>query len=170
VNSGFAPRIFSQEEVGRLFSAADAIHPDARSPLRYQVMPELFRMLYGCGLRVGEATRLLVRNVNLHSGVVSIYQGKFRKDRLVPMASSPTRRLQRYADYLGNRSSEAVFFPAPDARPYHRHSIYRVFRELLRKCDIPHGGKGQGPRLHDLRHYAASRIMPTKLAVWQKSR
>ncbi len=38
-------------------------------------------------------------------------------------------------------------------------SIYHQFRRLLREIGIPHGGKGQGPRLHDLRHtFAVHRL------------
>ena len=30
--------------------------------------------------------------------------------------------------------------------------IHKVYRKLLWKAGISHGGKGKGPRLHDLRH------------------
>ena len=30
--------------------------------------------------------------------------------------------------------------------------MYWMFRELLMRCRIAHGGRGQGPRIHDLRH------------------
>ncbi len=60
-----APHIFSQEEVQNLLKAVDNIQPTQRSPLRYLVMPEVFRVLYCCGLRVGEALRLKVGDVDL---------------------------------------------------------------------------------------------------------
>lgn len=160
VNSGFVPRIFSYEEIRKLFSAADATRPNPRSPLRHLIVPEIFRMLYSCGLRLGEATRLRVQDVNLHSGILTIFQTKFRKDRLVPMAPFLTERLRRYASLLGDRSSDAIFFPAPHSGSYHPQTIYYAFRQLLWKCRIAHGGRGQGPRLHDLRHsYAVHRLV-----------
>jgi integrase/recombinase XerD len=30
--------------------------------------------------------------------------------------------------------------------------VYRNYRDLLHRCHIGHGGRGEGPRLHDLRH------------------
>ena len=160
VNPGFVPRIFTHIEVQRLLVAADAIRPNPRSPLRHQIMPEIFRVLYGCGLRVGEAIRLRFKDVDLVSGVLTIDQGKFRKDRLVPMAPSLTERLQRYASLPSDHRCNAIFFPSVHSGAYHRHTIYHAFRQLLWVCRIPHGGRGQGPRLHDLRHtFAVHRLI-----------
>ncbi len=49
-------------------------------------MPLLFRMLYGCGLRISEALNLKVRDVDMDAGVLTIWDGKFNKDRLVPLS------------------------------------------------------------------------------------
>ncbi len=46
------------------------------------------------GLRLGEVIRLKVEDVDLVSGILTINQGKFGKDRLVPMTSSLIVRLQ----------------------------------------------------------------------------
>ena len=155
----FNPRILSHEEVRRFFSAADAISPNPSSLLRHLLLPEIFRILYSCGLRLGEVIRLKVEDVDLVSGILTINQGKFRKDRLVPMTSSLTERLQLYAGVLGNRNNDCIFFPAPHAGPYHRHTIYLAFRQILWRARISHGGRGQGPRLHDLRHtFAVHRL------------
>jgi integrase/recombinase XerD len=122
-------------------------------------MPELFRLLYSCGLRVSEALHLHVSEVDLDAGVLTIHQGKFRKDRLVPLPPALTQRLRQYARVIGERSADAVFFPAPHGGPYHRETIYKLFRYLLWVCRIPHGGRGHGPRLHDVRHtFAVHRL------------
>jgi hypothetical protein len=39
-------------------------------------------------------------------------------------------------------------------------AIYWLYRELLLRSGVPHAGRGKGPRLHDLRHYSESRIIP----------
>lgn len=155
----FVPHIFSHEEIRRIFSAADALAPNPRSPLRHLLLPEIFRVLYSCGLRLGEVIRLKVENVDLASGILTINQGKFHKDRLVPMAPSLVVRLQLYANFLGHRCKDSIFFPAPHDGSYHRNTIYRAFRQLLWKARISHGGRSQGPRLHDLRHtFAVHRL------------
>jgi integrase/recombinase XerD len=155
----FVPHIFSVEEVGKLFAAADALDHGAWS-LRHLIMPEIFRVLYGCGLRAGEALDLTVGDVDLNEGVLTIRQGKFRKDRLVPLAPSLRDRLRRYADRMGDRAPEAIFFPGRAGGPCGKSTLYDTFRGLLWKAGIAHGGRGRGPRLHDLRHNADFRIMP----------
>jgi integrase/recombinase XerD len=123
------------------------------------VMPELFRVLYGCGLRVGEAVRLTVADVDLMAGILRILQGKFRKDRLVPVAAKLQQRLKTYAAALGHRSPEERFFPSPRGGSYRPESIYWIFRQLLQSASIAHGGRGHGPRLHELRHsFAVHRL------------
>jgi integrase/recombinase XerD len=154
-----AARIFSREEMRALFNAADQLAYNPRSPVRHLVVPELFRVLYGCGLRIGEARRLTVADVDLDSGVLRIRQGKFRRDRIVPIAPGLRRRLERYAQAPGARAPSEPFFPAPRGRPYGHQGIYCLFRELLERASIVHGGRGQGPRLHDIRHtFAVHRL------------
>jgi integrase len=115
-------------------------------------MPEIFRLLYGSGFRLGEVLNLRVRDVDLNQGIVTVRQGKFRKDRLVPLALSLVNRLRTYAAGFGNRPPDALFFPAPNGRAYRLRTVYGLFRTLLLQCGIPHGGRGKGPRVHDLRH------------------
>ncbi len=160
--SRFVARIFSHEEVGRMLAAVDKIHVDGRAPQRHLVMPALFRVLYACGLRVGEALRLQVSEVDLETGVFTIRQGKFRKDRLVPMSPSLQTYLRRYHDAMGRRAADAIFFPAPHGGVYSVRTPYATFRWMLRAAKIPHGGRGRGPRVHDFRHTFAVR----RLEAW----
>lgn len=150
--SSFAPRILTHEEICKLFQAVDALEPTGRSPLRHLIMPEVFRLLYGCGFRLGEVLKLRVRDVDLNQGIVTVRQGKFRKDRLVPPVLSLVNRLRNYAARFENRPPEAIFFPAPDGGPYSLRTVYGLFRRLLLHCGIPHAGRGKGPRIHDYRH------------------
>jgi integrase/recombinase XerD len=146
----FTPHIFRREEIEKILQAVDRMPPDTRAPMRHLIMPEIFRLLYCCGMRVSEVLQLKVADVDLGSGVLTVREGKFNKDRLVPMAPSVAMRLRKYVSVFG--ISSGVFFPAPDGGPYSKVTVYHIFRQLLLACHIPHGGRGRGPRLHDLRH------------------
>jgi integrase len=148
----FSPRIPTHGEVQRLLHAVDQLTPTARTPLRHLIMPEVFRLLYGCGFRLGEVLQLRVADVDLNRGVVTVREAKFGKDRLVPPALALIQRLRRYADGMGARSSNAYFFPSPSGGPWSHEAVYRLYRELLLRCGIAHAGRGKGPRVHDLRH------------------
>jgi len=158
----YLAHIFSREEVTRMFAAIDKIPIDGRAPQRHLVMPTLFRVLYACGLRLGEALRLRVSEVDLDEGVLTIRQGKFRKDRLVPMSPSLLDYLRRYHDEMGKREPDTLFFAAGHGGIYSRYTLYSTFRWMLRTAKIPHGGRGRGPRLHDMRHTFAVR----RLEAW----
>lgn len=148
----FAPYILTHIQVRQLLHAVDRLKPTAHSPQRHLIMPEIFRLLYGCGFRVNEVLQLQVADVDLDQGIVTVRDGKFRKDRLVPLAVSLVRRLQQYAAGLEVCSPEAYFFPSPRGGRWSLQRTYQLFRHLLLRCGIPHGGQGKGPRLHDLRH------------------
>ncbi|MCP4036372.1 MAG: tyrosine-type recombinase/integrase [bacterium] len=145
-----------------LLEAADHLPRSPHSPVRHLVVPELFRVLHGCGSRVGEARRLTVADVDPGSVVLRIDQGKFRRDRIVPVAPGLRRRLERYTQALGARAPREPFFPAPRGRQYGHQGICCIFRELLERAGIVHGGRGRGQRLHEIRHYAEFGIMPTR--------
>jgi site-specific recombinase XerD len=153
--SAFVPRMLSDEELRKVFHAVDGLEPTARSPLRHLIMPEVFRLLYGCGFRVNEVLKLRVREVDLQQGIITVRQGKFRKDRLVPPALSVVSRLRKYASRFESRPPDAFFFPGPSGGPFALRTVYTLFRELLLQCGIPHSGRGKGPRIHDYRHVFA---------------
>lgn len=153
--STFVPRMLTDEELRKFFHAVDALEPTARSPLRHLVMPEVFRLLYGCGFRVREVLKLRVRDVDLNQGIITVHQGKFRKDRLVPPALSLVNRLRKYSGHFENRPPDAIFFPGPSGGPFALRTVYTLFRKLLLRCGIPHAGRGKGPRIHDYRHLFA---------------
>ena len=150
--ASFSPRIPTQAEVHQLLHAVDQLTPTARSPLRHLIMPEIFRLLYGCGFRLGEVLHLRVADVDLNQGILTVREGKFGKDRLVPPAFSLVQRLQRYASCMGDRPADAYFFPSPSGGPWSLIAVYRLYRQLLLRCKIAHAGRGKGPRVHDLRH------------------
>ena len=161
----FSPRIFTHDEVRQIILAVDALPRSPKSPLRHLILPELFRLLYSCGFRLSEVLMLKVRDVDLRQGVITVRQGKFGKDRLVPPAIEMVERLQCYTDELDKRTmrkqnDDDYFFPSAEGRPWHASTIYRLFRKVLMQCGIPHGGRGKGPRVHDLRHtFAVHRLL-----------
>ncbi len=156
----FAPYIFTAAEIKRFLAEVDHFQPSPRSPRRHIVMPELFRLLIFCGLRLSEVLSLCVKDVNLETGVLTIRNTKFGKDRLVPMTSSITHRLRVFADRLGVRNGELPFFPSLKERRYYDATIYQTFRAILKRIGVEHRGRGLGPRLHDFRHtFAVHRLL-----------
>lgn len=160
----FSPRILTHAEVRQVIQAVDKLPPSSKSPLRHLILPEVFRLLYSCGFRLSEVLNLKVRDVNLQQGVITVRQGKFGKDRLVPPTIELVARLRIYAEALEKQalttwSADAYFFPSARQGAWHVSTIYHLYRHVLLQCGIPHGGRGKGPRVHDLRHtFAVHRL------------
>ncbi len=146
------PYIFTHGQVAVLLATVDRLEAEGHSPRRHQIMPEVFRLLYGSGMRVNEVLHLRVADVDLDRGILTVRDAKTRKDRLAPVGNVMAERLRIYAGTFGHRAPDAMFFPAPDGGPYSASAVYTIYRTLLRVCGIPHGGRGRGPRMHDLRH------------------
>lgn len=151
VESGFKPYIFSDEELARFFTACD----NTRTPnlVRANVISLVFRTIYACGLRASEAISLTLRDIDLVQGTIFIKNSKFNKERLLPVHNGLLARMKKYHQKIHAFSGhDAVFFPNPRGDMYTTGSLYSAFRERLLAAGISHGGKGNGPRLHDLRH------------------
>lgn len=150
--SSFTPYIFTEDEIIRFFEACDSIELNIHVKAR-QIYPACFRLIYGCGLREMEALSLRIGDVNFSDQTVLIRNSKNGEDRLLPMSDSLTKILYQYANhYRLGVSPENYFFAQLDGHQCSSSSLYKEFRRLLFKANIPHRGKGKGPRLHDFRH------------------
>jgi integrase/recombinase XerD len=148
----YIPYIFTHEEIGHFLHVVDSIKPHPLSD-KHASYPLLFRLLYCCGLRISEALKLKISDVDFDRGVLFIRESKFGKDRLIPTAAPLTDMFIRYhALFNRNTAPEDHYFRNKDGTPLTHDRVYDVYRELLWKAGISHGGKGKGPRLHDLRH------------------
>lgn len=166
----FIPYIFTHSEIQRIFVNSDRLCPHRYSAIPF-IVPVILRILYGCGLRISEAVNLRNKNVNLHEGILEIKNSKFGKDRLIPMSKTMTHICRQYFQVFHKHSCmEDYFFMKADRQPITRDNVYRRFREILWESGISHGGKGEGPRLHDLRHtyavHALKRAVDRKIDVY----
>ncbi len=159
------PHIYSRDELRRLFDF-DAIEVRRRSAVQLDAATfrTLLFLLYGAGLRVGEAMRLTLADVDLPGAVLTIRGTKFYKSRLVPIGPHLTHVLKTYVPLRTSRplaQGQGSFFLANrDGTPLARSTIQAAFDDLRRTAGI-HGANGarQSPRLHDLRHsFAVHRL------------
>ena len=149
----YQPYLFSEAELARFFTRVDRCVPLQRNPHRHRVFPLLYRMLYGCGLRISETLNLTTGDVNTEEGTLTVRNAKFHKDRLVPLHPSLVDRCRVYREEIHPVGQpEDIFFPSPQGGRYSERVIYAYFRRFLLEAGISHGGRGKGPRVHDLRH------------------
>jgi integrase len=148
----FTPYIFTKQEMQSIFYYADRIGPNKNKFVNTPfVHPAVIRVLYGCGLRVGEALELVRNDVDLDNGVITIRNAKNNVSRLVPLSDS-LREYLVYYDGRVLRGSNPYFFPALHCERYSDVTIRNNFRRLLKNAGIGPLSTSLFPRLHDLRH------------------
>jgi integrase len=148
----YVPHIYTDQELAALFTETDRCGYCAQVPFRHLVMPVLFRTIYACGLRASEARLLRLDDVDLTTGVLQIRDAKGGKDRQTPVCASLRVRLADYHVQVVGRSGGDWFFPGTAGKPLTVANIDKNFRRFLWQARISHGGRGHGPRVHDLRH------------------
>ena len=152
------PYIFSKEQIRSLFLACDALRPAAYHPKScIFAIPTVLRLMYATGIRVSEVVSLLYKDVNLEENHITLRNCKNGRERIVALSESIAEACRGYllfrTHYAGlNLNATERFFMTPGGTPCDEGTIYIWFRKVLYAAGIPHGGKGLGPRLHDLRH------------------
>ena len=152
----YVPHIYTDRELAALFAQTDRCRYCSEVPFRHLVMPVLFRTIYACGLRCSEARLLRVEDVDIDTGVLQIRDAKGGKDRQLPVSEPLRERLVGYHSKLAGQPGWEWFFPgATPGVPLTLNNVNHNFRRFLWQARIPHGGRGHGPRVHDLRHAMA---------------
>jgi len=153
----YVPYIFSDSEMEQIFLCSDMASGDGTLDFETAM---LIRLLYGCGLRHGEALKLIVSDADFKRGTLLLRQPKNKKQRIVPMHQSLTKMLMQYCTAMGILNKpDAFLFPdiKPDS-PVEMSDIRRKFRVILKsaKVYIPPENPGQrGQCIHCLRHLFA---------------
>lgn len=158
----YTPYIFTDRELGSLLRIVDQLCATGISTHSDLVFPLVFRILIGCGSRITETLQIEKKDVDVEKGTLSLRNTKNRKERIIPMAESLVQRCREYiciSQSIRSFNSSRWFFPNKDTIPYHSGTTYGLYRKALRLSDISHGGRGKGPRLHDLRHTFAVRVL-----------
>jgi integrase/recombinase XerD len=155
----FIPYVYTGDELRRLLAATDTLQTSL-SPLLALTMRSLLLLLYGTGMRIGEALSLTLQDVDLENDMLTVRDAKFFKTRLIPIGPRLTRVL---TDYLSRRRQ----LPLPDGEAsaflatrtglhldYKR--VSKLFGRLRKAAQIRREATARyQPRIHDIRHAAA---------------
>lgn len=157
------PYIYSREEIRRLLDSIPAAH-HRRSLLEPPTLRALLLVMYGAGLRRGEALRLEVADTDLAHALLTIRDTKFFKSRLVPISPDLTKVLSEYARWREATHPAAgdtkTFFVNRRGEAVHRSILESAFERLREHAGVRRTDSTRfQPRMHDLRHaFAVHRL------------
>lgn len=136
------PDILSMSEVGRLLEAITSVFHRA-----------VITTAYATGLRIGEVTRLHIRDVDSDRKLIHVRHGKRGKDRYVMAGEALLGCLREY--YRTVRPKGPLLFPGSRAgRPITPEAVRAALRKGIKKAGIT---KHVTP--HVLRHTFASHLL-----------
>jgi len=155
----YQPAIFLREEIEALCRIADSIRFHGNPSLRWieAEMPMIIRMLFGCGLRLGETVALQMKNIDLSNALLTMRHTKKDKERLVPMSESLNHMLQRYCMALGVIGiPNAYIFPADSFENHLTNMhVYHRFCRILKEAGYEAVRERKNKRtrcIHCIRH------------------
>jgi site-specific recombinase XerD len=135
------PQVLSKHEVESIFSVTTNLKHCA-----------ILMTIYAAGLRVGEATRLKVSDIDSGRMAIRVNEGKGLKDRYTLMGERNLEVLRLY--YKVYRPSEWLFPGRSSSEPVSISSVQRVFKTSLHKAGIK-----KKASVHTLRHCFATHLL-----------
>ncbi|MDN5833237.1 MAG: tyrosine-type recombinase/integrase [Brevibacterium sp.] len=160
----FVPRIVSESEMARIITIADRDEPHQRRLL--------LRLLWCCGMRIGEACRLAVSDIDPSAGTILIAHAKGDRTRLVPMSASLADYVGTYLDWTNSTGAEGSARPLMPTRnntfPRSGQAGTALSRIFARAGVLT--SQGRSIRPHDLRHsyavHALENMVETGMDVY----
>lgn len=155
------PFIFDAEAATRLLSLSKTLPSKGGTMERGSTYFILFAVLYGLGLRVGEACRLSVNDLDLERRLLIIRETKFYKSRLVPFGPKLEELLvrhlrQRQGELGGTPADDQPLFCLRGGRPINPGTVSQTFHALIPQLHLQIPPGVSPPRLYDLRHSFAT--------------
>jgi len=139
--SNFSPYIFSKDEIKRVLTESDKFLVDMKR--KYSCVPMIIRLLYGTGMRIGEAMNIHESDMDLENNLLLLHNTKNGKDRIVPINQSIKSCLLWYIENSPHIKNGKLFNVGITY-------VQSTIKQLFVDCNIHKDGKY--PRVHDLRH------------------
>jgi len=152
--------LMAEKEIQAFFRECDSFVLRNKIPGRPYVLPALYRFLYCCGARCGEARNLKCQDVHLDKDYVDILHAKAHRDRRLYLSEELVKYLVNY-DHAISRifPGREYFFPSIHGGMCSSLTVSVNFRNIWLSAGLKCDGKVK-PRAYDFRHhFACANIM-----------
>lgn len=144
----YLPKVLGAEQVGTLLD-----HPVAGKKLLMLRDLALLELVYSCGLRVGEVTRLNIGSIDLEAQQVRVF-GKGNKERIVPIGRQASIALGHYLVERRDTAIDDPLFLNYRGGRLTARSVQRNLKDRLLKLNLP-----TDVTPHALRHSFATHLL-----------
>ena len=150
--------LFDRAQAQQLLKLAAELPDNNNGRNRGKTYSMIFALMYGLGLRVGEAARLCRQDVDLERNVLIIRETKFLKSRLVPFGPKIRARLREFLQQQVERDGQLdpalplFSFGPVRSKAVSPGTITQTFHALWPRLGLKLPTGSAPPRLHCLRH------------------
>jgi len=138
------PIVLNQKEIGDLLSVI-------KNPKYYAIASTL----YGAGLRLSECLNLKVKDIDSVNMVITVREGKGRKDRQTVLSE---KLLQILREYYRNSNVKLISYLFPNTKDRHKPFSKRQTQGFIKKAGLVAGIK-KSVSPHVLRHSFATHLL-----------
>ncbi|MBF0410895.1 MAG: integron integrase [Candidatus Riflebacteria bacterium] len=166
----YIPVVLSREEINAIFSH---LEPPCRLVAKF---------LYGCGLRLFECLQLRLQDLNFTAGVLTVHDGKGKKDRTVPIPETIVPEIKAHIKSLKEQHQQDLrfnysypkaakefpwqwLFPAanltqiPETNEWRRYHLHETIVQKAIKIAVNNAGICKRASAHTFRHSFASHLL-----------
>lgn len=152
--------LMTDDEIHSFFKACDSYVLKRNSLGRAYVFPALYRLLYCCGTRCGEARKLKCENVHLNKGYVDILQSKGHRDRRLYLSDELILYLKHYNKAIETCfPNREYFFPGGNGGICSSTALSSNFRNIWIYAGLKRDGKVKSRAFDFRHHFACANIM-----------
>ena len=146
--NNYKPVIFTDEEINLLFQTIDEEknnHINHKYYKLYYGYSIIFRLLYACGLRISEALKIEVKDVNFNENTINIIDSKKHISRLVVFSNSMKHCLLEYISFFNIK--DGLIFTNTKNNIICKSELRKFYNRILIASSL-----NKNAHIHDLRH------------------
>jgi integrase/recombinase XerD len=154
-----SPYIYSENDILKILKSCRFL---SNHPLDARTYYTLFGLIAVTGLRPSEALNLEHDSVDMHLGIITIRDSKFRKTRKIPVHKSTIKVLKEYVshrDHYFRRKVSPYFFVGKRGYGLQASTVRSIFAKICIRAGLRNKGEHVGPRMMDLRHTFAVKTL-----------
>jgi len=160
--SKYQPYIYNLKEICDILSEAKKITENPKTLYQGRLYYTLIYLIYALALRLSEALNIRLKDIDFNQKTIFIYKGKFGKERLLPFSKNTEVKLKKFIKLrlkiYPPKNNEEPLFCNKYHKSYSKSTVESKFRKFTIACGLVNLSKNP-PRIHDLRHSAATHIL-----------
>lgn len=146
--NNYKPVIFNDEEIILLFKTMDNYKmkcTDKKLYKLYYTYAVFFRLLYACGLRVSEAAKITINDINFVENTINIIDSKGHVSRLVVFSNTVKICLENYIKLFDIK--DGLLFKNTRGNTITSEALRTFYKKILKEANL-----NINSHTHDLRH------------------